>query len=59
MKQFNDFHLEIVRKISALFCNYHDTRNIRATFLKIIPYVASQEIDKNHQTHTPSCSKSL
>ena len=51
MNQFNDFHLEIVQKNSALFCSY---RNMRATFLKITPYVASQEKDKNH----PTCPKS-
>ena len=55
------FIWKLFEKIQPYFViTYHDTRNMRATSLKITPYFASQkkEEKKNHQTPTPSCAKS-
>ena len=52
------FIWKLFEKIQPYFViTYHDTRNMRATSLKITPYFASQK-KKNHQTPTPSCAKS-
>ena len=53
------FIWKLFEKIQPYFViTYHDTRNMRATSLKITPYFASQKKKKNHQTPTPSCAKS-